>query len=365
MSSENSGAPFSIDSIVSAVQSIFTVSNQYLREDGSMEFEVAETKTLKRDFGKLTGTLKPHGYLPLLRRVDGRIVLKVGSFTYEEKKASPIPIILLMATIVTVSIDGYFRTPSLPGYNPTLTIVLYIAGVMGIIGMHELSHKVASARHGMRSSNPYFIPGIPSLLPTFGAFISTKDPPVNRDSLFDLGLSGPLAGLVVTLIVGVAGAFTTVIVPANIVEQAGFKDVTVDMFTAYTISLFKQPPEGMVVTLSPLNFAATLGFLITFLNLMPAWQLDGGHIAGAILSKKQHKYATYLSIAILFLLGFTFMAVLVLIMSMRNPEATPLDDVSELSASRKLIFVGVIILAVALYFYTIADNPYFVIGFGI
>jgi len=201
-------------------------------------------------------------------------------------------------------------------------------------------------------------------LPTFGAFISARDPPVNRDSLFDLGMSGPIGGLIITLLVGIGGALTAVTVPESVAREAGAQTVTVDVFTGYVLTTLANPPPGMVLILSPLTFAATLGFLITFLNLMPAWQLDGGHIAGATLSRSQHRAATYLSVILLFLLGFTIMALFVLILSAQTPEARPLDDVSALSTSRKISFIGIILLAVAIYYYTLVNNPFFSLGFS-
>lgn len=363
MDSEGSTSPFSSDTIVSTVTSIIVVKNQFFREDGSLEFEITSSKTLKKDFEYLMKILKPKGYFAILRKSENNIILRVGSFDYGKNDKSFRPIALLLLTIVTVAIDGYFRTPAIPGYNPVYTIILYVAGVMGIIGFHELSHKMASARHGMKTSNPYFIPGIPTVLPTFGAFISSKDPPVNRDALFDLGLSGPIAGLIVTLLVALAGGFTAVSVTAITADNYGFQSVSVDRLTEFMVLLFNNPSENTVVTLSPLSFAATLGFLITFLNLMPAWQLDGGHIAGAVLSRRQHYFATILSIFILFLLGFWVMALFVFVLSRRNPEARPLDEVSELSQSRKIAFGGVIILITAIYFFAIAGNPYFALNF--
>jgi membrane-associated protease RseP (regulator of RpoE activity) len=385
MDAERSELPVNYDMLSGTIRTIFTVTDERLREDGSIEFVVTETNSLKKDFETLIRRLKPHGYLALLRRDGSEIVLKVGKVEHKEKKTSTVPFVLFAATVATVSIDGYFRTTALPGYDPTVTVLLYIAGIMGIIGMHELSHKIAAAMHGMRASLPHFIPGIPSILPTFGAFISTRDPPVNRDSLFDLGLSGPLAGLAVTLLVGVGGALTAVSVPFKVAAiatgvspmelilankvlgipiMAGTEIVTqIDMFTWTALSILHSLPENYVFILSPLTFAATLGFLITFLNLMPAWQLDGGHIAAAMLSRRQHKIATYLSIIVLFVLGFTIMALFVLVLSLQTPEARPLDDVSKLSIPRKLIFGGVAVLAVGLYFFTIVDNPFFVLGF--
>jgi Zn-dependent protease len=104
--------------------------------------------------------------------------------------------------------------------------------------------------------------------------------------------------------------------------------------------------ENMVFVASPVFFAAWLGFLITFLNLMPAWQLDGGHLARSALGVRWHKILTYASIAILFALQFYFMALLVLFLSMRAPESAPLDDVTPLSSMRRALFFMALGIAV-------------------
>ncbi|MGI0040472.1 MAG: site-2 protease family protein [Nitrosopumilaceae archaeon] len=98
--------------------------------------------------------------------------------------------------------------------------------------------------------------------------------------------------------------------------------------------------------MSPVLYAAWLGFLITFLNLLPAWQLDGGHIARATLGRKWHKVTTYAGIGTLVILGYWIMALFVLSFSMRSPDVRPLDDISPLSSKRKKLFILVIGLAV-------------------
>jgi len=82
------------------------------------------------------------------------------------------------------------------------------------------------------------------------------------------------------------------------------------------------------------------------LNLLPAWQLDGGHMARTLLGSKMHRYATYGSMAILVLLDYWLMAILILVMSSRSPSASPLDDVSPLSRNRKFAYIGIIVLAI-------------------
>jgi len=86
--------------------------------------------------------------------------------------------------------------------------------------------------------------------------------------------------------------------------------------------------------------------LITFLNLLPAWQLDGGHMARSIFGQKIHRIATYASIGVLFLLRYEMMAIFILLFSMKNMDVRPLDDVSPLSKNRKLAYIAVIAIAV-------------------
>jgi membrane-associated protease RseP (regulator of RpoE activity) len=105
-----------------------------------------------------------------------------------------------------------------------------------------------------------------------------------------------------------------------------------------TLYLTGSAVQGMVLVMSPVLFAAWLGFLITFLNLMPAWQLDGGHIARSALGPRWHKVLTYVSIGILFALGFYPIALLVLFFSMRSPESMPLDDITPISSKRRVLF---------------------------
>ena len=96
--------------------------------------------------------------------------------------------------------------------------------------------------------------------------------------------------------------------------------------------------------MSPILFAAWIGFLITFLNLLPAWQLDGGHMARALFGKKWHQIATYASMGVLAALGYWFMALFILVLSSRSQDAKPLDDISPLSKNRKKMFVVIAIL---------------------
>jgi membrane-associated protease RseP (regulator of RpoE activity) len=107
-----------------------------------------------------------------------------------------------------------------------------------------------------------------------------------------------------------------------------------------------------------LFFAAQIGALLTFLNIVPAWQLDGGHISRAVFGADGHKIASVIGLAILFYAGYWTFAVLILAFMYFSRRGfagvEPLDDISPVSASRKLIYV----LAIAMLLLTFAFSPF-------
>jgi membrane-associated protease RseP (regulator of RpoE activity) len=262
--------------------------------------------------------------------------------------------LLFIATICLVFVDGIIRSDS-PLARPQLQdpislAAIYTISLIGILGIHELGHLLANRKYGIRASWPYFIPGIPGALPTFGALIVLRANMTNRNVMFDVGIAGPIAGLIVTIIVSIYGSSISTLITAEEAQRLG--DQLVDLpygeslLMKAAIQLTGMDREGTVLVASPVLFAAWLGFLITFLNLMPAWQLDGGHLARSALGVRWHKILTYVSIAILFALRFFPMALLVLFFSMRSPESAPLDDVTSLSTKRKALFFVALGIAV-------------------
>ena len=339
--------------VINIVSSIFEVKSINQNLD-ALQFEI-EQEGFKQKFVELARVLESKNLVARLERFEGRIILLVGKFTPPKSKRTWIPRVLFAATISMVMIDGYYKTVAANSLtligDPINTAILYTVSLIGILGIHELGHMIASKWHKLKTSWPYFIPGIPVFgIPTFGALISARSFMTNRDTLFDVGISGPIAGLIIAIIVSTYGAYISPIVP---VEQAQSLFSKSDMIQVHpsiimsgTIALAGKTVEGMELIMSPVLYAAWLGFLITFLNLLPAWQLDGGHIARATLGRKWHKITTYVGIAVLFGLGYWFMAVFVLSFSMRNFDARPLDDISPLSKRRKLVFVIAMALAV-------------------
>lgn len=375
--------------VLPIVSSFFTIKDfqRNFRED-YVQFLIAESQikdkfpSFLKELGKvgMVAAAKRSKYVSRLMptlssmrlSVDDGIVLTVVKMQKQKprnKFMSSMPFMLFLATIAIVFADGFLRASFFGPFvrDPFMLAVVYTMSVMGIIGIHEFGHIMANRKYGIRASWPYFIPGIPGFIPTFGALIVLRSNMTNRNVMFDVGIAGPIAGLIITIIVSVYGSATSLLVPAAQVEELfGHNtlfplNLNLVMFAILDL-VGKEMVAGTVLVMSPVLFAAWLGFLITFLNLMPAWQLDGGHIARSALGVRWHKILTYVSVAILFALEFYPMAILILLFSMRAPENAPLDDVTPLSSKRKMLFF--ITLGLAVVIAPIPSSLFGLISFG-
>lgn len=345
------------EEVISIVSSLLDVGDVDLTLD-TLRFQILDEDFTSK-FVKLAQRLEELDLVCKLEKGPGGIFVLVRRIPPRKQRkwltASWTPRVLFIAVVGLVMIDGYFRTQ---GVNQLVTIgdPLEIAGIytlslLGILGIHESGHLVVSKLHKLRTSWPYFIPGIPIYgIPTFGAIIFSRGLTVNRHILFDVAIAGPLAGLLIAVIVAMYGAaFAPVVtdsVADELFENGQLMEMNEPILMKAALSVFGKGGEGQEVIMTPVLWAAWLGFLITFLNLLPAWQLDGGHMARSLFGFKIHRIGTYASIGILFLLNYWFMALFILILSSRNPSAMPLDDISPVPKNRKLLYVIVIILAV-------------------
>ena len=341
------------EEVISFVSSVFEIKSVNQNLD-ALQFEI-EPDGFKPKFVKLAQSLESMNLVARLEKFEDKVLLLVGRFHPPKSRRIWIPRLLFAATIAVVMVDGYYRTIEANSIvrlgDPLEIAALYTVSLIGILGIHELGHIIASKWHKLKTSWPYFIPGIPVIgVPTFGALIMSRSFMINRDTLFDIGIAGPIAGLIVAVIVSTYGAYISPMISEEEAQPLFSKSELVEIHPSIimsgTLVIAGKAVEGMEVIMSPVLYAAWLGFLITFLNLLPAWQLDGGHIARATLGRKWHKITTYVGIGILAALGYWIMALFVLSFSMRSPDVRPLDDISPLSSKRKKLFVLVIVLAI-------------------
>ena len=241
--------------VINAVHERFAVDSEFLGENGSYEFYLTPNQQdTKARFLSLNRILASSGKAAVFRRTDKGYLLVVVQKPAPPKQNLKIPVVLFAATLAAVFADGYLRAssysdPTVPrlSTNQEVTFsLIYVAALIGILGIHELGHKVASWYHKMNSSWPYFIPGIPSVLPTFGAVIRAADPPPNRDALFDLGFSGPIAGLIVTIVVSVFAALSAHLIPMSSFP-ANTTFGSVDYYTSFLLGVLKPASANQVV----------------------------------------------------------------------------------------------------------------------
>jgi Zn-dependent protease len=347
------------EDIISIVNTIFDVSD-FTKTQFSLEFRIEDFE-VKSKFVDLARKLENMRYACKLEEMNGGKYIIIQKFTPKKQRkwmsSAWTPRILFVVVISFVMIDGYYRTSGTNSIveigDPLEMAAVYTLSLLGILGIHELGHIIAAKAHGLKTTWPYFIPGLPVIgIPTFGAFIQSKGLTINREILFDVAIAGPIAGLIIAIIVSIYGAYTAPILDPDIAAGLFAESKLIEwnqgepLLMYASLAMFGKGGDGHEVILTPIMFAAWIGFLITFLNLLPAWQLDGGHMARTLFGAKLHRYATFGSMAILVLLNYWVMALLILIMSSKNSSATPLDDISPLSRNRKVAYVGIIGLAI-------------------
>lgn len=346
-SSTNSPSASQFDRIDPLVASEFDVE-EALVEHGVPTFYVKVKPETKQAFIRLVKKLAEVGVTPVMRVKDGRSLIKVVPKPETKPSRPIINVILLLLTIATVSIAGYTLSAGLENYgvDPLVGAASFTLALLGILGVHEMAHKLSANHQGMEASLPYFIPGPPFLgIGTFGAVIIQKETAPNRDALFDIGVSGPIAGFIVAIFVSAIGLSISPVEPMTGAFSDGLP--LSPLFLILMNALVKAPgPGNYVVYLHPVAFAGWLGIFITLLNLLPTGMLDGGHTLRSVINNDFARTAfTAVSILTLLIIQQYLMLALVLFLSMYKHPG-PLDDVSKLSGKRKLVAVLLLLIFV-------------------
>jgi hypothetical protein len=292
----------------------------------------------KSAYDVLSRAFEPLGYVPLLRK-DGRddVVLGLPGELPKRAGRNRVSIALFVATLLSVLWVGAMyegKANILEGWPFALSL-------LGILMAHEMGHYVVARWFGVPASLPYFIPLPLSLIGTMGAVIQMKAPPRDRRALLLLGAAGPLAGMVVAVPVLIFGLMTSGD-PMPIPQGQGFfQEGNSILYASLKVMVFGQflPSNGMDVFINSIALAGWAGLLITALNLIPAGQLDGGHIAYALLGRRA-RYLTWAVVGALLPLSLLWPGWLLwagLVLFLGRVHSVPLDDVTPLGAFEKKI----------------------------
>ncbi len=326
------------------------VAGQVITFTGKLRVSAQEAfERLKQRFAEL-------GYMPVMREHDsgqGEEVMAVkGSLQVNPVQRPWLNGLLLLATIVTTTVFGGMYAAVLSGAEPTLPAIFsygvpFALTLLSILAVHELGHYVQARRHGVPVTLPYFIPvPLPGTLGTFGAFIQMRGAVENKRALFDVGVGGPLAGLLVAVPLFVIGLFDATL-------SADPPPPTRSYLITLLIALFRPEALDYGIILNPVLLAARFGLVITALNLLPVGQLDGGHIAYAALGRKWARRIGLGTIAVLAVLGLVASPIwwvwMVFAALSGVNHAQPLNDITPLDLRRNVVFIGTFILFLSLF----------------
>lgn len=327
----------------------------------------------------LAGSLDPYRITPHFRIEDGRQVIYLAP-----KQPDPKPdkvstnIILFVLTVFSVMLAGAQVEGPVP--NDVLGQMLMLAksiftgwpfalSLLGILLAHELGHYFMSRYHKTPATLPYFIPFPFSPLGTMGAAIFMRGIPKNKRVLFDIGVAGPIAGLVIAipvLLYGLTLSTTGTIDP----NPNGFLEGNSLIYLLAKFVVFGQllpapvepqgilywlqyfftgkpiPFGGLDVFIHPVAFAGWAGILVTALNLIPAGTLDGGHVVYSLFGEKAKKAFPYI-VALLAILGFVWTGWWLwaaMLFWLGRVNAQPIDQITELDPIRKLIAYAMMVV---------------------
>ena len=268
-----------------------------IQQDGNTVFFFGIPKEDAGDIAQNSGKFFfEKGYQLDVKYELGEHVLVVSPFE-PVKERRWINVALFFATVLTTMVVGslLFGIDPITSPSQVLKGLPFTIAIMTVLGSHEAGHYIMAKKHGMNTSLPYFIP-FPSMIGTMGAVIKHRGPIPSRKALFDVGISGPLVGLIVSVIVTIIG-----LLQPPIVMEAGFQvELGIPPLFEFITRFI---PIGENAALHPVAFAGWVGMLVTALNLIPAGQLDGGHVLRAMLGEKASRISNVLPF-MLISLGF-------------------------------------------------------------
>jgi Zn-dependent protease len=339
-------------------------------------------------YDRMSEALAPHNVTPLFRVEDGRqTVLLVNGTLHPTFGRVWVNALLFVLTIFSVLLAGsIYNGVSGPVPNTLLGqagVILkniwsgwpFALSLLAILSAHEFGHYLAGRAHGTAVTLPYFIPFPFTLLGTMGAFIQLRSLPKNKRGLFDLAIAGPLAGLVVAVPVLIYGLATsslgTVTATGSFIEgnsiayllskfivfgrllPAPATGLTGLPLLLHWISFFfigrPLPLGGTDVYINQVAWAGWAGLLVTFLNLIPAGQFDGGHVIYSVFGRRVNIIVPFI-LVLTVLLGFLWSGWwlwALLIFLLGRSHAEPLDQITQLDPPRKALAVLMLVVFLA------------------
>lgn len=336
-------------------------------------------------YDQLAGMLAPMGITPLFRVEEGRQAVVLVPGKPRPKPSNPwVNLLMFVLTLISVAFVGGLNALTEMPDNFLLAIPSllwegwpFAASLLAILGAHEFGHYLMGRFHGVHVTLPYFIPLPVPPFGTMGAVINMKEQPKNRRHLLDIGLAGPLSGLMVAIPVLILGLYLSQVetIPTSIPQGMGLQlEGNSLLYLSLKYAMFGQllpapasfggmpewlywlryfftgqpyPLGGLDVTLHPVAWAGWGGIFVTALNLIPAGQLDGGHVLYVLLGRRRAARILPFVIAIIALLGIFWSGWwlwVMLIFFFGRTYAEPLDLITPLDNRRRWLAILAIIV---------------------
>ncbi|MBT3877423.1 MAG: site-2 protease family protein [Candidatus Scalindua sp.] len=251
-----------------------------------------------------------------------------------------INILLFIATFFTTYlVQSVFFRRDLAGS------LSYAICIMTILFAHEMGHFIMCRKYRVGATWPFFLPIPLPPFGTFGAVIKMRGHIPSKRALFDIGVAGPIGGLIFAIPITIIGLNFSEIHPVLKDSTSGLQLGSPLLFSFFTKLIIGNIPEGSDIFISPIVFAGWAGMFVTALNLMPIGQLDGGHVIYSLLGKHSSLVSKvgigiFCCLAIFVSKNWILIAVLLLLFGFRHPA--PVDQFTPLDFRRKC--VGVLML---------------------
>ncbi len=323
----------------------------------SVYVRIFEEEKLEEEFDRLRRELVPQNYIPFLTEERGENVIKIKKQEDKSYRGIKTNVAMLFITLTTALIAGTYQWGMYRPvgglfslHNLAYGALYFTLPLLTILGIHEMGHYFMARFHKIKASLPFFLPAPPPL-GTIGAFISIREPIPDKKSLLDVGIAGPIAGFIVAIPVSIIGLYLGSTGQATVSPDVQGIRLIFNL-PIIMLGFSELLPWANAEVLHPTLFAGWVGFLVTGLNLLPASQLDGGHVTRALFGEKS-KYVSYAAFGFLLIVGIwkyfgwlLFAFIILFLGGVKHPP--PLNDITKLDKKRKIVgAIGIVILLIS------------------
>lgn len=384
--------PAQVDAIISRFFVIESIRTGKDKEDALVRYcGRLRSEDSEKAYDELAAALEPLHLTPLFRWEGDQHAIHVVESKPKPPPSNPVVnLVLFIITLFSVIFVGgsnVLAQEPTGNFLSTAAAVIregipFAVAILSILLAHEFGHYLMCRKYGVDATLPYFLPMPIMVFGTMGAFIQMKEMPKNRRHLLDIGLAGPLAGLAVAIPVLILGLSLSKVEPLPLQVAAGSAlqlegNSILYLFLKY--AMFGQllpapasygnlpqwlywlqffftgrpiPLGGTDVLLHSIAWAGWGGLLITSLNLIPAGQLDGGHVVYTLFGRKKAlRILPYIlvGLAILSVFSLSWLLWLLIIYFLGRTYAEPLDQITELNPGRRRLAVFALIVFVLVF----------------